>query len=31
MEDKPQEKNPFVTDMMTNAKIFLIGEERDLA
>jgi predicted nucleotidyltransferase len=26
-----KEKNPFVTDIMTNPKIFLIGEERDLA
>jgi predicted nucleotidyltransferase len=26
-----KKKNPFVTDIMTNPKIFLIGEERDLA
>ncbi len=26
-----KKKNPFVTDIMINPKIFLIGEERDLA
>ena len=26
-----EKKNPFVTDIMINPKIFLIGEERDLA
>jgi predicted nucleotidyltransferase len=26
-----KKKNPFVTDIMTNPKIFLVGEERDLA
>jgi len=31
MESEPQEKNSFVTNIVNNPKIFLIGDERDLA